>query len=149
MELPFRKPINTRKSRRTVTAKDTFTEEKYWKSRKNRVLHQLSRSDNEADHDEFLLPEKRLTRWDIRMLHTNAEQDKAEWHASADKLVPAQLGAGWDLLDDWMPPKSAFQEHFTVNPALQDYYAANDDLAYTNIMNELNFNIYLQRFSRR
>ncbi len=80
MELPFRKPINTCKSRKITIIKDKFAEENYWKSRKNRALHQLSRADNEADHDDFLLPEKHLNRWEI---HHKLNQEKAKAAKSA------------------------------------------------------------------
>jgi hypothetical protein len=65
-----RKPVNTRKSKRfhrkEVEKKDKFATEKYWKTRKNKELHQLSRQENEVDHEEFLLPERNVSRWDIQ-----------------------------------------------------------------------------------
>ena len=65
-----RKPVNTRKGKRfhrkEVEKKDKFATEKYWKGRKNRALQQLSRKENAVDHEEFLLPEPPICRWDTQ-----------------------------------------------------------------------------------
>lgn len=99
MEL-IRKPVNTRKGKRfhTAVVKSTkFEKENYWKGRKNRVLHQLSRELNETDQDDFLLPEARVNRWDVYREINLKQLDKAIWHEAGRQLAecPPHLGLGW------------------------------------------------------
>jgi len=100
MELPIRKPVNTRKGKRfhTAVVKSTkFKEENYWKGRKNRALHQLSREIQETDQDDFLLPEPPVNRWEVYR-ETNLKQlDKAMWHEAGRQLAECSphLGLGW------------------------------------------------------
>ena len=94
--------VNRNKSRKVKVVKTKFSEENYWKGRKNRALHQLSRADNESDHDDFLLPEKRLNRWDIHRKANNEKEEALlrtkEWGEAKWSLVsdPPHLGAGWE-----------------------------------------------------
>jgi hypothetical protein len=113
MEFVSRKPVNSRKGkcyhRGPVARKTKFETEKYWKSRKNRALHQLSREENEVDHEDFLVPTKRKSRWDVANAIREEESVRAwnawseaeekdavrrwnEWNASVE--IP--YGAGWE-----------------------------------------------------
>ena len=150
MELPFRKPINSRKSRKIRIINDKFTKENYWKGRKNRVLHQLSRANNESDHDEFLLPETRLTRWDIHRKLNNEKVDKETWKKAADKLIsdPPHLEVTNPYLEWYYDPLpmptlercptiADYSNVWTIHPELQEFYARNDFTAMVNEMREI------------
>jgi hypothetical protein len=79
-----RKPVNTRKAkcfhRHSVVHKPKFATEMYWKSRKNRAFQQQSRFENEVDHEDFLLPEPVVSKWDVaRQNALRIEQEKNEF----------------------------------------------------------------------
>ncbi len=100
MELPIRKPVNTRKGKRfhTAVVKSTkFEKENYWKGRKNRALQQLSRETHESDQDDFLLPEPNVNRWEVYRAANLKQIDKAIWHEAGRQLAecPPHLGLGW------------------------------------------------------
>jgi len=125
-----RNSINSRKSRKVKVVKMKFETENYWKGRKNRALQQLSRSDNECDHEDFLLPEKRLNRWDIHKKLTNEKENKKIWCEAKWKLKsnPPHLGDGWESLE--MPTLERCPTHqaerWTIDVGLLHYYNQDD-----------------------
>jgi hypothetical protein len=99
--------VNTRKGkcyhRGPVERKTKFETEKYWKSRKNRALQQQSRRENEVDHEDFLLPDPKLSKWDIarRNAVDNLSVDEfiKSWEAGALDKTFAKLDEfykSWD-----------------------------------------------------
>jgi len=133
MELPIRKPVNTRKGKRfhTAVVKSTkFEKENYWKGRKNRVLHQLSREIQETDQDDFLLPEPKANRWDIYRTSNLIKINKAIWHEAGRQLAecPPHLGLGWG--------KPPMYSTWTICPELQRFYTP-ELLEQANILKEI------------
>ena len=111
-----------------------FVKENYWKGRKNRALHQLSRAENEVDHDDFQLPEVRKTRWELHRVMNNKREDQKKWHEAAFQLKtnPPHLGLGWQQEEmekpslERCPTIAYYGDQWTMDPLIKHYYVKDE-----------------------
>lgn len=117
-------------SRNQTRQPKKFAKENYWKGRKNRALHQLSRFENEADLEDFQLPEVRKTRWDLHRIMNNKKEDQKKWHEAVFKLKtnPPHLGLGWQKEElpiptlERYPTIAYYGDRWTMDPQIKYHY---------------------------